>query len=139
MLLCLTSGDGECEVSVVQCVTDSVVASVVLEGDDASLMPGLRPDQVCVLVEEPPTLYWLAVDGRPVFAAISGPAAERVWAPIVRGALMMPGVTRGDLYDACGRRVLELLPGRNDLSGLTPGAYFVRDSKREVTRIVVVR
>jgi len=36
----------------------------------------------------------------------------------------MPQAT--SLLDAAGRRVLSLKPGRNDVSRLTPGVYFVR-------------
>lgn len=32
---------------------------------------------------------------------------------------------RWELLDACGRRVLELRPGTNDVSGMAPGVYFV--------------
>jgi hypothetical protein len=36
-----------------------------------------------------------------------------------------------DLFDACGRKVLDLQPGANDVRGLAPGVYFVRGPKTE--------
>jgi hypothetical protein len=53
-------------------------------------------------------------------------------ATIVRGVLFLPGDRRpgtGDraaLLDISGCRVLDLKPGPNDVSRLSPGVYFVR-------------
>jgi hypothetical protein len=53
-------------------------------------------------------------------------------ASIVRGVLFLPESrgerreARGDLLDVSGRGVLNLKPGANDVSGLSPGVYFVR-------------
>jgi hypothetical protein len=49
---------------------------------------------------------------------------------IVRGVLRMaecPSTSSSYLLDACGRNVMELLPGANDVSRLAPGVYFVRE------------
>jgi hypothetical protein len=54
-------------------------------------------------------------------------------ATIVRGALSLGVDTRqhsangAELLDISGRKVLELLAGANDVSGLSPGVYFVRE------------
>jgi aminopeptidase N len=51
---------------------------------------------------------------------------------IVRGVFVLPASPRPRvsaspcLLDACGRKVLDLHPGANDVSGLAPGVYFVR-------------
>ncbi len=42
------------------------------------------------------------------------------------------------LLDATGRKVLDLLPGPNDVSGLSPGVYFFRLGP-DVIRVVVTR
>ncbi|MBN2537439.1 hypothetical protein JXB37_04080 [candidate division WOR-3 bacterium] len=36
----------------------------------------------------------------------------------------------GSLVDVTGRKLLDLLPGRNDLGGVAPGVYFVREGSR---------
>ena len=58
---------------------------------------------------------------------------------VVRGVLYLPGLgtrselpgssvmSRAALLDAAGRKVLDLRPGANDVSGLVPGVYFVRE------------
>ncbi len=53
-------------------------------------------------------------------------------ASVLRGALSLPRSTSPSsstswLLDISGRKVMELLPGVNDLSGLSPGVYFVRE------------
>lgn len=42
---------------------------------------------------------------------------------------------RAELLDACGRRVMALAPGLNDVSGIAPGVYFVRDVSREPSAV----
>jgi hypothetical protein len=70
---------------------------------------------------------------------------------IVRGVLLLPvhgdgRTANGELLDASGRKVLELRPGANDVSGLPPGVYFVREEPQAtslkpqaVRRVVLVR
>jgi hypothetical protein len=45
---------------------------------------------------------------------------------------------RAELLDAAGRRVVELHAGANDVSGLAPGVYFIREVQPQVVRRVVV-
>ena len=42
------------------------------------------------------------------------------------------------LLDACGRKVMDLVPGPNDVSRLSPGVYFVRPASG-VNKVVVLR
>ena len=76
-------------------------------------------------------------------------------ATIVRGALFLPRdmtglpgnpdrIPRPTLLDATGRRIMELMPGANDVRHLAPGVYFVRGPKTgdgrprtEIHKIVV--
>jgi hypothetical protein len=47
-----------------------------------------------------------------------------------------------DLLDICGRKVMELQPGPNDVSRVAPGVYFVRHAEsggRAVVKVVVQR
>ncbi len=70
---------------------------------------------------------------------------------IVRGVLVLGAVDsrqntgyRAELLDAAGRKVLDLLPGVNDVRALAPGVYFVREAQAQaqaqaVRKIVVTR
>ena len=66
---------------------------------------------------------------------------------IVRGVLMMTGdrgktEDRASLLDVSGRKVLDLKSGANDIHGLAPGVYFVRDLEagaEAVRKVVVTR
>jgi hypothetical protein len=85
-------------------------------------------------------------------------ASQRLQNPsIVRGTLMgprdmtemRPGISdrvpRSALLDATGRRMMDLLPGPNDVRHLTPGVYFVRSTSgvehgaSSVTKVVLTR
>jgi hypothetical protein len=68
---------------------------------------------------------------------------------VVRGVLFLPEATghkpqAAGLLDISGRRVLDLLPGANDVRSLAPGVYFVREDpqasspKPQAVRKVVV-
>jgi hypothetical protein len=58
---------------------------------------------------------------------------------VVRGVLTMgrqlaANGSRQELLDAAGRKVMDLGPGPNDVSGLAPGVYFVRSEPSAVGR-----
>ena len=88
------------------------------------------------------------------------PAGWRSWprATFVRGVLELPGpgtrselpernsvMSRADLFDASGRTAMKLHPGANDVSGLAPGVYFVREERGAsrgeagVRKVVILR
>jgi len=52
---------------------------------------------------------------------------------------------RGELLDICGRNVMTLHPGANDVSHLAPGVYFVREQpqasglKPQAVRKIVIQ
>ncbi|MFO7651540.1 MAG: hypothetical protein R6X13_09415 [bacterium] len=78
--------------------------------------------------------------------------AREPMATVVRGVLRLGSGLAAvgqkpdmGLFDATGRRVLDLKPGENNVSGLAPGVYFMRRAsnvKREassVTKVIVTR
>ncbi len=50
-----------------------------------------------------------------------------VQATVVRGSLVWTG-TQAAMYDRCGRWVADVHRGGNDVSGLRPGVYFIREN-----------
>jgi hypothetical protein len=69
----------------------------------------------------------LAVEALDVLPALAAPMPT-----VIRGVLFLPpalSVEHGALsvlLDVSGRKVMELLPGANDVRALAPGVYFVR-------------
>jgi hypothetical protein len=70
-------------------------------------------------------------------------------ATVVRGVLRTADGRRqtgyrAELLDISGRKVMELVPGENDVSGLEPGVYFVREQvagsseKVEVRKVLIL-
>ncbi|MEO0051832.1 MAG: hypothetical protein ABIK11_04730 [candidate division WOR-3 bacterium] len=43
------------------------------------------------------------------------------------------------LVDITGRRVRELVPGANDVRGLTPGVYFIRSNAGVERKVVIAQ
>jgi hypothetical protein len=93
---------------------------------------------------------WGRLGEVPGIADAGNQQAKRVagGATIVRGVLLLSGRTSSSpswLLDAAGRSVMELRPGANDVRGLAPGVYFVREATgvgREasrVTKVIVTR
>jgi len=63
---------------------------------------------------------------------------------IVRGVLFLPEASgpkarAASLLDISGRKVLDLLPGPNDVRALAPGVYFVREPPQAVRKVVLTR
>ena len=78
------------------------------------------------------------------------PYNSRLTATIVHGVLFLPrsspDTRNSSLLDISGRKVAELVPGANDVSGLSPGVYFVRHEPSvgggqppAVTKVVTAR
>jgi hypothetical protein len=65
--------------------------------------------------------------------APNGEVPTRNSATVVHSVLFLPGASSSKpqaaswLLDISGRKVLELRPGPNDVSGFSPGVYFVRE------------
>jgi hypothetical protein len=63
-------------------------------------------------------------------------------ASIVHSALYMTGTESAVLLDICGRRVMSLQPGENDIRHLAPGIYCLRSADsgmRSAVRKVVIQ
>ncbi|MEO0052356.1 MAG: hypothetical protein ABIK11_07475 [candidate division WOR-3 bacterium] len=62
---------------------------------------------------------------------------------LVRSILYLPeragAAGKPVLVDITGRRVRELVPGANDVRGLTPGVYFVRSNAGVERKVVIAR
>jgi len=80
------------------------------------------------------------------------PAAcgSRLKASVIRNVLLLSGAPSSRpqaascLLDAAGRKALELRPGANDVSGLAPGVYFVREAQAQaqaqaVRKVIITR
>ena len=78
---------------------------------------------------------WVTLRENVTPTGVSGPVTGRSPGPIVptvvrRGPIVVPGATRVEITDPCGRRVT------NDRA-LAPGAYFVRVGSAKPVRLVV--
>jgi hypothetical protein len=78
---------------------------------------------------------WVKMDPNPAVTEMTKPEIRMTngGATMVRGVLFLQGDRasgtgdRSELLDACGRKVMELLTGANDVRALAPGVYFVRE------------
>jgi hypothetical protein len=63
--------------------------------------------------------------------------------PTLAGRMLaLGGQALAELHDISGRRVMDLRPGANDVRGLAPGVYFVREAQAQaqaVRKVVVTR
>ena len=136
---------------VLGCRTDSVTASIWLGGVSEDYQPcfAIGPDRE----------VWIAM-GKGVTVVRDTAAAIGEWrgpcsppgssATIIRDVLCLSASSVGRrtssaLLDISGRKVLDLLPGPNDVRHLAPGVYFVRASSAAssgpsaVTKVIVTR
>ena len=88
---------------------------------------------------------WGKMNPSPAIAEIPRPEARNTdsGGTIIRGVLFLAGSTSASsspswLLDAAGRKVMDLHAGANDVSGLAPGLYFVRDAQAQAVRKVIV-
>jgi hypothetical protein len=75
----------------------------------------------------------------------SGPACRLGLYPNpVRSYINLKGTTPVQLVSASGQRAVAVKPGRNDVSGLPPGIYFVRETQTQaqaqaIRKVVIAR
>lgn len=114
----------------------------------------LSPNCPYELVLSPPYVYFTAgTCGLQIYESLLAvvneknnvqPVYSSSSATIVAGVLTVPEApnSRCDaswvLVNASGRRVLELVPGTNDVRHLAPGVYFIRATGSPLTRKVMI-
>jgi YVTN family beta-propeller protein len=67
--------------------------------------------------------------------------AEARRGTVVHGVLRIPVspfTLHASLFDMAGRQVKVLIPGANDVSGLAPGVYFIREARAQAIRKVLL-
>lgn len=77
--------------------------------------------------------HWLGCEERAAIPRVNSEATS-----IAKGRIVLRGLDEATLFDAAGRRVRGLLPGDNDLFGVSPGLYFVLGGDGTLTRRVLV-
>jgi DNA-binding beta-propeller fold protein YncE len=155
---CLRNFGNLMSLAVIDCEEKRLVADLPLMYDNIEMEVDTVRNVTYVNWREGFLLTVIADSDYVGLAAGSGThARQRSQPTIVRGVLLFEArgerrdargemrEARGELLDISGRRVLDLKPGANDVSGLSPGVYFVREPSavsREpsaVTKVVLTR
>jgi YVTN family beta-propeller protein len=126
-------------VNVLHCPSDSVIEVLEGPGGFVRSMAWNRTDNRVYVGREDRILVYrdfmtgVASDRRPFF----GPWSQ---ATVVHRMQPLSVSRAGVLLDVTGRKVMELAPGKNDVSGLAPSAYFIRRKQDGTTsRVVLLR
>jgi len=126
--------------SVIDCVTDRIDGTVRLPN---SLLWSLvlSPEQHRLYVGCRQGLMVVRTDSMAGLASPATSGAERLAFPtLLRRFFVLPPGQTARLVDVTGRRVAVLVPGRNDLAGLPPGAYFlVEDGLSRKAKVLMLR
>jgi len=129
ILYCLSWYDGP--LTAIDCHTDSVVA--VFDVFEAPRWPVFDGEHRRLFVPDQRGSSVIFIRDTTEAAVAEVRAGRRVSdrASIVRGCLRLPDAdirhSTFALLNSVGRRVMELAPGDNDVRGLAPGVYFVRE------------
>jgi YVTN family beta-propeller protein len=119
---------------------------VYVANHDGSSISVLRDSSSFVGMEE--SFKPQAPSRKPMPTIIRGvlflPRAENGDSPSERSARGTVPIFRAALLDVSGRNVMNLLPGVNDVSKLSPGVYFVREAQAQapaqaVRKVVITR
>jgi len=117
-----TLGDS---LGVIDCTVDSVATWVPHEWHNPcspQVFPALR--LVSVTSVDP---FITIFSDPPAREAVTAATTQRTEPTVTRNELRLTGSGPSCLFDLSGRRVLDLLPGQNDLRRLPPGIYFLRE------------
>jgi DNA-binding beta-propeller fold protein YncE len=115
--------EGDNGLRVIDCRNDSLVGDWP-EGRGVRYMAWNAIDNLVYASRRSSDIYVFADDPTGV-EEMANAEVRMPNATIVRGMLPMTGRNPATLLDITGRRVLDLLPGENDVSSLSPGVYFV--------------
>jgi YVTN family beta-propeller protein len=140
------------DVTVIDGTTNQVLKTIAVGQYPVALCHNPVQDRVYVANYNGSSVSVLRDSGGGIEESFKPQAASPKPAPtVVRGVLVLGAVDsrqqteyRADLLDASGRKVLDLRPGPNDVRGLAPGVYFVREEpqaaslKPQAVRKVVV-
>jgi YVTN family beta-propeller protein len=144
--------DNPYEVAFIACASDSVVATIPVPGYPASIARGA--DRRLYVANQYASSFSVIRDTTTVGVRESRKPQATSFKPmatVVRGVLCLPEASSPKpqaaswLLDIAGRKVLDLKPGANDVSGLSPGVYFVRersavgDERSAIHRVVIAR
>ena len=127
---------------VVDCNTDSIVARLAL-GRSCPQSIQLDPihERIFVIGADSGTIHVLRdVEGGVAEEGSKFQASSRkLEATVLRGVLFLPEATSrkpqaASLLDIGGRKVMDLKPGENDVSRISPGVYFFREEPQAESR-----
>jgi YVTN family beta-propeller protein len=135
-------------VAVIDCRRDTMVASITV-GDEPSALAFIQPQRRMYVANESGSSLSVIEDTARVGieAPDDLPFSRTAAATVVPGVLFLPPSSfrlhPSALLSVDGRKVLDLKPGPNDVRGLSPGVYFVRErsavgGERSTIRKVVV-
>ncbi len=144
------AGSGSGHVAVISCKRDTMVASIHVGDNPVALAYASPQRRMYVANQDGSSLTVIRDSVR--MGVEEGMKDEggrmNVGPTVVRGVLRLSSdecrVSIGGLLDIGGRKVLDLKSGPNDVSGLAPGVYFVRQAQAQaqaqaVRKVVIAR
>jgi YVTN family beta-propeller protein len=127
---CISGSDS---VTVIDGRTNQVVAAIPVGDYPTAICHGLAQNRVFVANNWSSSISVLRDSTVGVQETPNGEVRRTNAATVVRGVLFLPEArgekreARSELLDISGRKVLDLSPGANDVSGISPGVYFIRE------------
>ena len=136
-LYCLDNANGY--VAIVDCRRDSVIKTIRV-GSQPVVAAYASAFRRMYVANQYGSSLSVIKDAAPALEGPSDlPAAAKPAPTIIRGVLFLPksaspSLSTSFLMDIAGRKVLDLLPGANDVRALAPGVYFVRSAPSAIGR-----
>lgn len=147
---CANQGSGTGTVTVIDGASNQVLSSIPVGDDPVSFGHNRRQNRVYVANYGSSTLSVLRDSGGGIEESFRPQlASSKPWATIIRGMLLLPEASGREsrttsLLDISGRKVMYLKPGANDVRGLAPGVYLVRETQAQaqaqaVRKVILTR
>jgi len=92
----------------------------------AAVVQSMEDDTSTVFTQADLVMVQVYASTGAVAEAGPAPAVRGPGATVVRGVLPLAGGRPAELFDASGRKVMDLAPGDNDVRQLAPDVYFLR-------------